>query len=196
MTSSVGGIIGWVLQIIVSYTIIDIDRVLDSDLRQPWASYLLQILPQNVALAILALTISCSFCMGQAGMIAASRVAYAYARDDCFGPFSRYMKVVNETTKTPVNAVWFNAFIGILFLLLIFGGPVAINAIFSIGAIAAMVGFAIPIAMRVGMRDSSFERGPWHLGRLSKIVGGFGVGFVILMVPIMCLPARTGSRLK
>lgn len=196
MTSSFGGIIGWVLQIMVAYTIIDIDRVLDSNLGQPWASYLLQVLPKSVALAILALTISCSFCVGQGCMITASRVAYAYARDDCFGPFSKYVKVVNKTTKTPVNAVWFNTFIGVLLLLLLFGGSVTIDAVFSIGAIAAMVAFAIPISMRLCMRDSKFRRGPWHLGRWSKVVGGLGVGFVALMVPIMCLPARTGSRLK
>ncbi|EGF99585.1 uncharacterized protein MELLADRAFT_40209 [Melampsora larici-populina 98AG31] len=196
MTSSIGGIIGWIIQIIVAYTIIDIDRVLDSSLAQPWAAYLLQVLPQRAALAILSLTIGCSFFMGQACMIAGSRVAYAYARDDCFGPFSKIVKVVNSKTKTPVNAVWFNTFIGIIILLLVFGGPLAINAIFSIGGIAAMVAFAIPISMRVFIRNSNFQRGPWHLGKFGKPIGALGAGFVALMVPIMCLPAKTGSRLN
>lgn len=196
MTSTSGGIIGWIIQIIVAYTIIDIDRVLDSSLGQPWAAYLLQVLPQRAALAILSLTIGCSFFMGQACMIAGSRVAYAYARDDCFGPFSKIIKVVNSKTKTPVNAVWFNTFIGIIILLLVFGGPVAINAIFSIGGISAMVAFAIPISMRVFIRNSNFQKGPWNLGRFGKPIGALGAGFVALMVPIMCLPAKTGSRLN
>ena len=62
--------------------------------------------------------------MGQACMIAASRVTFAYARDDCF-PLSKYWKHVNTTTKTPVNAVIINGVIGILLLLLIFAGEYA-----------------------------------------------------------------------
>lgn len=195
MTSSVGGILGWCLQLMVSYTIIDIDSVLDSGL-EPWAGFLLQVLNHKIAIIILALTISCSFCMGQACMIAGSRVAYAYARDDCFGPFSKIVKTVNKKTKTPVYAVWFNTLIGIGILLLIFSGPVAIGAIFSIGGIAAMVAFAVPISMRVTMRHSTFERGPWHLGKFGRPVGAFGITFVAVMLPIMCLPAKTGSHLK
>jgi amino acid transporter len=121
LTSSIGGLAGWALQLVVAYTVADIPAVLDSDLGQPWASYLVQVMPQNTALAILALTIMCGFFMGQGCMIAASRVTFAYARDDCF-PFSSWIKRVNRHTYTPVNAVWFNTVIGCLLLLLIFGG--------------------------------------------------------------------------
>jgi amino acid transporter len=99
----------------------------------------MQCLPQKTVLAILSLTIIAGFSMGQGCMIAASRVTFAYARDDCF-PLSKYWKRVNARTLTPVNAVWFNCAIGILCLLLIFGGELAIGALFSIGAIAAFVG--------------------------------------------------------
>ena len=133
LTSGVGGLFGWFLQLVVAYTVIDIPSVIDSDLGQPWASYLIQVMPQKTALAILALTIMCAFSMGQGCMVAASRVTYAYARDDCF-PFSYIIKRVNKHTQTPVNAVWFNTCIGIILTLLIFGGPVAIGAIFSIAA--------------------------------------------------------------
>lgn len=69
LTSGIGGLFGWFLQLVVAYTVIDIKAVLDSDLRQPWASYLLQVMPQKVALAILALTIMCAFSMGQGCMV-------------------------------------------------------------------------------------------------------------------------------
>ncbi|KAJ6172571.1 hypothetical protein N7470_001638 [Penicillium chermesinum] len=64
MTSAFGGLFGWFLQLVVAYTVVDIEAVLDSDLGQPWASYLLQVLPQKAALAILGLTIICGFSMG------------------------------------------------------------------------------------------------------------------------------------
>lgn len=69
MTSGIGGLFGWFLQLVVAYTVIDIDGVLASDLGQPWVSYLLQVLPQKAALAATALTIIAAFSMGQGCMV-------------------------------------------------------------------------------------------------------------------------------
>ena len=195
MTSGFGGLFGWFLQLVAAYTVINIDDVLDSDLGQPWAAYLLQVLPKNIALACLAITIVCGFSMGQGCMVAASRVTYAYARDDCF-PFSNIWKKVNKTTQTPVNAVWFNTVIGILLTLLIFAGEVAIGAIFSIAAIAAFVAFTIPITIRTFFVGTRFRQGPWHLGKWSYPIGVAATCFTSLMIPVLCLPAVTGSDLN
>lgn len=154
---------------------------------QPWAAYLVQVLPQPVAMAVLAMTIICAFMMGQGCMVAASRVCFAYARDDCFGIISRPLKKVNRHTQTPVNAVWFNTFIGVLLNLLIFGG-VAIGAIFSIGAIAAFVAFTLPITIKTFYVGSNFRRGPWHLGWFSMPSGVLSTAFVLVMMPILCFP--------
>lgn len=194
LTSAVGGLMGWFLQVVVAYTVRDVDAVLNSDLGQPWASFLFQVMPRKASLGILALTIICGFSMGQASMIATSRVTYAYARDDCF-PLSRIWKKVNDYTRTPVNAVWLNCAIGILSTLLIFAGDIAMGALFSIGAIACFVAFAIPISIRVFFVGDRFRAGPWNLGKYSHIIGGSGVSFVILMIPILCLPANVGSEL-
>ncbi|KAK6331966.1 hypothetical protein TWF718_002503 [Orbilia javanica] len=195
LTSGIGGVMGWFLQLVVAYTVIDINAVLESDLGQPFAAYCLQVLPYKTSVAVTALTIICAFSMGQGCMVAASRVTYAYARDDCF-PLSTYWKKVHPLTKTPVNAVWFNCVIGILLLLLIFAGDIAIGAIFSVGAIAAFVAFTIPIFIRVFFVGDRFRRGPWHLGKWSKPIGYAACGFVALMVPILCLPQYTGSNLN
>lgn len=96
LTSGIGGVCGWFLQLVVAYTVIDISSVIESDLGQPWAAYLLQVLPQNAAIAVLALTIVCAFSMGQGCMVAASRVTFAYARDGCF-PCSWWISRVNKT---------------------------------------------------------------------------------------------------
>ncbi|KAF7909496.1 uncharacterized protein EAF01_003214 [Botrytis porri] len=194
LTSGIGGLMGWALQLVVAYTVIDITAVIDSPLGQPWASYLIQVMPQKIALAILALTIMCGFFMGQGCMVAASRVTFAYARDDCF-PCSWWIKRINKSTYTPVNAVWFNAVIGCLLLLLIFGGSVAIGAIFSVGAIAAYVAFTIPIFIRVFFVGDRFRRGPWHLGKFSKPIGMAASSFILVMMPILCFPAYKGNDL-
>lgn len=194
ITSGVGGLMGWFLQVVVAYTVISIDDVLDSDLGQPWASYLLQVLPKNTALALLCMTIMCGFSMGQGCMVAASRVTFAYARDGCF-PFSRYWAQVNPITRTPVNAVWLNAAVGILLTLLLFGGAASIGAIFSVGAIAAFVAFTIPITIRTFFVGSRFRPGPWHLGKFSYPIGVASTCFTTVMIPILCLPSVTGKDL-
>ena len=194
LTSSLGGLFGWALQLVVAYTVIDITEVIESDLGQPWAAYLIQVMPQNTALAILALTIVCGFSMGQGCMVAASRVTFAYARDDCF-PFSNWIKRVNKHTYTPVNAVWFNVAVGIALLLLIFGGEIAIGAIFSVGAISAMVAFTIPIFIKTFFVGDRFRRGPWHLGKFSKPIGAMGCIFILVMMPILCFPSVRDDNL-
>jgi amino acid transporter len=151
-------------------------------------------MPQRITLAILALTIIAGFAMGQGCMIAASRVTFAYARDGCF-PLSKYWARVHPWAQTPVNAVWFNCIIGILLVLLIFAGDVAIGALFSIGAIAAFVAFTLPIFIRVFFVGNRFRPGPWNLGKFSIPIGMIASGFVILMVPILCLPSVTGADL-
>nr|POF12856.1 putative amino-acid permease [Quercus suber] len=194
MTSAVGGTFGWFLQLVVAYTVVDIGSAIDSDLGQPFAAYLVQCLPQKTVLAVLSLTIIAGFFMGQGCMIAASRVTFAYARDGCF-PLSRVWKRVNTLTRTPVNAVWFNTTLGCAILCLIFGGEIAIGAIFSIGACAAFIAFTIPIFIRVFFVGNRFRPGPWNLGRLSMPVGAVACAFVAMMIPFLMLPSVTGSDL-
>ncbi len=195
MTSGIGGAVGWALNMAIAYTIVDIDGALNSDTGQPFAAFLLQILSEKAAMACLALTIISSFSMGQGCMVAASRVTFAYARDGCF-PLSRYWAHVNKYTRTPVNAVWFNCFIGCLTTLLLFAGDAAISAIFSIGAIGAFVAFTTPIAIRTFFVGNRFRPGPWNLGKYSFIVGTLSTMFTTLMIPILCLPYVTGSDLS
>ena len=192
LTSAVGGTAGWFLQLVVAYTVVDITAALNDPVGQPFAGYLIQCLPNDTALAVLALTIIAGFAMGQGCMIAASRVTFAYARDDCF-PFSGVWKKVNSRTKTPVNAVWFNTVIGCLVLLLIFAGGAAIDAIFSIGALAAFFAFTTPIFIRVFFVGNRFRAGPWNLGRWSIPIGVVASAFVLLMIPILCFPWSKGD---
>lgn len=154
----------------------------------------MQILPQPVALAVLGLTIVCAFMMGAGCMVAASRVCFAYARDDCFGVLSRVLKQVNRHTRTPVNAVWFNTVLGLALNFLVFGG-VAISAVFSIGAIASYVAITTPIFIKTVFIRNNFRRGPWHLGRFSLASGVISWTFVLVMMPILCFPTVTGDDL-
>jgi len=38
MTSGIGGLMGWALQLVVAYTVVDIDAVMSSEI-QPWVGW-------------------------------------------------------------------------------------------------------------------------------------------------------------
>ncbi|GME83079.1 unnamed protein product [Ambrosiozyma monospora] len=143
MTATTGGFIGFAFQLAIAYTVIDLDAVVNDDqgLGQPYVSFLDQLLDRPKTLALASMAIITAFVMAFSCMIAASRVLFSYSRDGCF-PFSKIWSKVNKTTHTPVNAVWANWFIGQLLLTLMFGG-VAIDAVFSVGAIASFISFTI-----------------------------------------------------
>jgi len=195
LTAEVGGLLGWVVMLVIAYTVVDIEAAVDSEIGQPYIAYLLQCLSKRTAIALAALTIIASFFMGQGCQVAASRVTYAYGRDGVF-PFSQsFWGKVNKTTRTPVNAVWGNTIIGILLNLLIFGGYLSIGAIFSIGAIGQYVAFTLPTTIRTFVVGNRFRPGPWNLGRWSWLSGTISTGYTLLMLPILCFPAVRGKDL-
>ncbi|KAG8988135.1 hypothetical protein FRB93_004290 [Tulasnella sp. JGI-2019a] len=170
MTSAAGGILGWILMLVIAYTVVD-PGALNSPVGQPFVSYLQQVVNQRAALAVTGMTIICAFFMGQGCMVANSRLTFAYARDGCFPGLSGWLAKVNRYTHTPVNALWFNTFIGIVLLLLMFVNKIAIGAIFSVGAIASYFAFTVPIAIRVFFVGNRFRPGPWNLGKWSRPIG-------------------------
>lgn len=191
LTASVGGLLGFVFQISMAYTIVSVDDAVNADLGQPYISYLAQILDTPRVLCLASFAIILAFTMTFACMIAASRVLFSYSRDNCF-PLSRYWCHINPYTQTPVNAVWLNWFFGCLLCLLMFGG-VAIDAIFSVGAIGSFISFTIPTLLRITYARSFFKPGPWNLGRYSYISGWLAVSFTTLMIPILCFPQYRGA---
>lgn len=113
LTSGVGGLFGWFLQLVVAYTVVDIDAALESDLGQPWASYLLQVLPQKAALAALSLTVIAAFSMGQGCMVWIDHNSFSGFRilaDMCFRfrllhPESRLLTPATAASLAPGGSV-------------------------------------------------------------------------------------------
>ncbi|KAI5955648.1 GPT1 [Candida jiufengensis] len=197
MTAVVGGLVGFFFCIAISYTLVDLTEIADDPqgLGQPFVTYLSQILKHDLLNAAVALTIISSFFMSYTCLLAASRVTYAYSRDGLF-PGSNIWKKVSPWTQTPIWAVVFNVVIGELLLLLMFGGDVAIGAIFSVGGIAGFVSFTTPTLLKITYARKTFKRGPWHLGKFSQPIGWCSVAFVTLMIPILCFPTVRGADLN
>jgi amino acid transporter len=143
MTSSLGGILGWFIMLVIGYTVVDVPSVIGSDLGQPMGSYLLQVLGQKGGLGIFSLVIISCFFMGQGCMVASSRVIYAYSRDGAL-PGSQIWAKVHPWTRTPVYAGSLSSFIAE-----IQSGLMRSSAFFS---------------------TSSYSLAPWQLGRFFRSV--------------------------
>ncbi|KAI5478115.1 hypothetical protein MNV49_005482 [Pseudohyphozyma bogoriensis] len=194
MTSAMGGVFGWFLCLAISYTVTDVDAILNSELGQTFIATLDQILNYKTTMAFGILTVICGVFCSQGCSISASRLAFAYARDGLL-PASGVVAHVNTRTHTPINACIFNFIVQIAMLCLIFAGPVAIGAIFSIGAVGAYFAFTLPVMLRCFFAGDRWRPGPWNLGRWSLPCGYLSCSFVALMLPILCFPSVRGADL-
>lgn len=143
-----------------------------------------------------ALNIIAQFFVGQGCTITATRVIFAYSRDGAI-PGSRYWSRVSPVTHTPVWATWGVLTVAALLGLLMFASPVAIGAVFSIGAIGQYTAFTLPVALKLFFDSKSrrFRPGPWNLGRFSKPLGAIAVAWWAIITPALCFPATKGSDL-
>ncbi|KAK3673486.1 hypothetical protein LTR78_006720 [Recurvomyces mirabilis] len=195
MTAQLGFYLGFPVILAIAYTVTNIQDVVASDLGQPMGALCLQVLGPRAGLAMFAINIVAQYCVELGCIIAGSRVIYAYSRDGAL-PGSRWWKQVNQYTQTPVNALWFDLGVNSLLGLLMFASPVAIGAVFSIGAIAQYTAFTIPIALRLTAASDKFRPGPWNLGRWSKPCGIISCTWVVFIIPVLCFPSVKGGDLN
>ncbi|MEX0767800.1 MAG: amino acid permease [Microthrixaceae bacterium] len=134
-------------------------------------------------------TVGQFFC-GMASVTANSRMIYAFSRDGGL-PGSNLWARINPRTRTPTNSVWLgvglSAAIGLLSLIQTdLAYPVAFFALTGIAVVGLYISYVIPVFLR--LRNHEFERGPWHLGRWSNLIGWVAVIWVGLIAVVFCLP--------
>jgi len=105
-----------------------------------------------------------NYLCGLAGIIAYSRLMYAFARDGGL-PFSSVLRRVDPRHRTPANAIWAGAVLAILATLY---SP-AFNALATGAAMFLYVAYAMPTAAGFFAEGKHWEEyGPFRLGALSK----------------------------
>ncbi|EXJ86322.1 hypothetical protein A1O3_03273 [Capronia epimyces CBS 606.96] len=194
MTAQFGLWLGWAVVLVIAATVVDIDDVVAGQYGQPFGSLCLQVLGKRAGLAMFSLNIIAQFFVGVGCTITATRVVFAYSRDGAIIG-SRWWSQIHPKTRTPVYATWGVLTVSSLLGLLSFASPVAIGAVFSIGAIAQYTAFTTPVVLKLFNNDR-FRPGPWHLGRFSKPLGIIAFGWWCLIVPALCFPAVKGKDLN
>jgi amino acid transporter len=141
-------------------------------------------------LLVIVATIAMFFC-GLASVTANSRMIYAFSRDGAIPGHKRWHRL-NLRTRTPVNAVWLAAVVAFLLGLPSLyqrgGYSVAFFAIVSIGTVGLYVAYIIPVFLRL-RAGSTFQVGPWNLGRWSAPIGWIAVVWVVIITILFFAPA-------
>ncbi len=186
------GVAGYVLLLAVFFAIkpgTDL-AVLGGDLITAPKTLFEDAIGTNGATVLIGIACVAQFFCGNACLTANSRMVYAFSRDGAV-PGHKIWHRINPRTRTPTNSIWFCA--GLAFLagvpsLREAGGfPATFFAIVSIGVIGLYIAYVIPVFLRL-RQGESFQRGPWHLGRWSYLVGWTAViwvGFIsiVFLVP-------------
>ncbi|HZZ21740.1 MAG TPA: amino acid permease, partial [Roseiarcus sp.] len=126
------------------------------------------------------------FLCGLATVTSASRMIFAFARDDGL-PGSSVLKKVSHAHRTPVAAIWTASILAVLFVwgasLVTIAGASAYTIVVSCTVIFLFFSFAIPIALGLLAYGKTWTRmGPWDLSEpLFKLVAVLSILSAILI---------------
>jgi amino acid transporter len=186
-------IAGWILLIGVTGAIQD--YAAESTAVTPAAQIFIDATGHNMGLFLLFIVVGAQFYCGMSSVTANSRMIYAFSRDGAV-PGSQFWHKINPRTRTPTNSIWFAAVGAFILGLPYLYSPVAYYAVTSIAVIGLYIAYGIPILLRL-LAGERFQRGPWHLGRWSYIVGWIAVIWIVFIAILFVLPqAAPGNDLK
>ena len=177
-------IAGWILLIGVTGAIQN--YAAESTAVTPAAQVFIDAVGHNLGLFLLFIVVGAQFYCGMSSVTANSRMIYAFSRDGAV-PGSEFWHRINPRTRTPTNSIWFAAvgafILGLPYLI----SPVAYFAVTSIAVIGLYIAYGLPILLRL-LAGEHFQRGPWHLGRWSYIVGWLAVIWIAFIAILFVLP--------
>ncbi|KAF9220947.1 amino acid transporter [Gyrodon lividus] len=179
-------ILGWLMYIAASFATYSVPDILQSKLALPMGDVLLTVLGKRGALALWWSIAILQYLCGCSQCIDASRVVFAFSRDDAL-PGSRWWKRVNRHTQTPINAVWFVMLLSAICGVLSFS-VAAFDSLASASVIGLYISYVTPIYYRITSGRDKLKPGPFHLGRWSRLIGTMAVLWVAFMVVMLLFP--------
>src|SRR2546428_41932 len=137
---------------------------------------------KNLGTFLLFIVVVAQFYCGMSSVTANSRMIYAFSRDGAV-PGSEFWHRINPRTRTPTNSIWFAAVGAFILGLPYLWNPGAHAAGTSIPVLGLYIAYGLPILLRL-LAGEKFQRGPWHLGRWSYVIGWIAliwIGFISLL---------------
>ncbi|KAJ5095580.1 hypothetical protein NUU61_004936 [Penicillium alfredii] len=186
----VSGVFGWMLTVSMCFCLTDLDEILNSPTGLPAAQIFLNAGGKRGGTAMWAFAILVQFFTGCSAMLADTRMAYAFARDNAL-PFSGILCKVNPHTHTPVNAVWFVVLFSICLNCIAIGSTQTATAIFNITAPALDLSYvSVILAHQLYKSKVKFIEGPFTLGRWGTPINCIAVTWVLFISTILFFPPQ------
>ncbi|KAF4593651.1 hypothetical protein EYR40_008439 [Pleurotus pulmonarius] len=179
-------VFGWLFLISASYATTSVGDLLASDLPLPMGQLFLNVLGKKGMLAIWCLLISIQWVNGISQGVDASRVVFAFARDNAL-PGSRWWKQINPYTQTPVNAVWL--VMSCTVVLGLFGfSDAALSSLAGATVVGIYTSYGIPIFLRITSGRGKLKPGPFSLGKYYMPIGIISVAWIAFVEVLLLFP--------
>ncbi|KAH7890929.1 amino acid/polyamine transporter I [Phlebopus sp. FC_14] len=179
--------LGWLLFIAASFATQSVADLITTTLPLPMGQLFLDVLGKRGMLAIWSFIIVVQYVTGAAQGVDASRVIFAFARDNAL-PGSRWWKRINPYTQTPVNAVWF-VMVGAAICGLLGFSVAALSSLAGASVIGLYVSYATPIFLRITSGRDKLVPGTFSLGKWYMPIGIVAVSWVSFIVVLLLFPA-------
>ncbi|KAJ6092500.1 hypothetical protein N7486_007789 [Penicillium sp. IBT 16267x] len=186
----VGGVFGWLLTVCMCFCLTDFESILNTPSGLPAAQIFLNAGGKVGGTAMWSFAILVQFFTGCTAMLADTRMAYAFARDNAL-PFSNFLSKVNPHTHTPVNAVWFVVIFSIGLNCIAIGSTETATAIFSVTAPALDLSYvSVILAHQIYKSRVKFVEGPFTLGRWGAPINYVAIIWVLFISTILFFPSQ------
>ncbi|RUS16494.1 amino acid/polyamine transporter I [Endogone sp. FLAS-F59071] len=196
--AQIAGPVGMILAILVSaitgfifiigflFCIQDLPTTINTSTGFPVTQIMVDCVGNSGAIGLMIVAMgACWFC-GFASVTANSRMIYAFSRDGAI-PGSKLWHTINHKLDTPLNAVWLAVTVAACLALPYLGNTTAYSAVTSIATIGLYLSYGAPILCKL-LYPARFKAGPFHLGRLSPIIGWTGVIWILFITILFVLP--------
>jgi amino acid transporter len=183
-------LIGWFVVLAITFAATDVKAVNEA-FGTSLAIFTTAEMNQNWAEAIILIATIGQFFCGMACVTSSSRTFFAFSRDRAIPGWRLWSRV--SPKGVPVMAVVGSCAAAFVLTLTGLPGngdfipPVALAAVTSIGTIGLYVAYVVPVYLR-WRAGASFQQGSWNLGEKWRWMNPIAIGFVVLMVIILCLP--------
>lgn len=185
----VGFITAFTYVIAISYSISDLDSVLESPYLNPLASIYLQATNSGSGAAGLLFLAFLPFLIGMLGtFITASRIFWTLARDNAT-PFSSFFSEVHPRFRNPFNAIVLCAVLNTLLGCIYIGSATAFNAFVGSFVVLSCLSYLAAILPHLLSRRASIVPGWfWMKGPTGFVINGIACSYIIVFTVIFCFP--------
>ena len=183
-------IVGWVMICAIILAIPDMDAAA----AQGWGVFfgtMDAILPQGLKMTLYFFILITQLLCGLATVTSASRMLFAFSRDDGVPGFSKALATVSPKYRTPVNAIWTATVLCILYVVLALSIKVGETSIYVIVVNSTLVflflSFTIPlIAGMLAFGGPKWAKpGPWAMSaglyKLVTVLSVVGMGVILFI---------------